>query len=272
MRGDAVAQEVMTFLLDVGNTRINWALSRCSACSEGVPELAGVGSTVHQGVVDVEALVSAWRRFGVPRSVVGSCVASTAVRTAVESAAWRAWGIDVAWMWARAEACGVINGYPRPSSLGADRWAALVAARALEGERGVCIVDAGTAVTFDFLDRTGRHLGGAIFPGRRLLAQALDVGTENVTLVEDDCSGSCRLPARSTDEAVRGGIRYGALGAVNELVARVASERPGEHRRLLTGGDAAWLRDGLVGAWEWRPYLVLEGVAVAAAWAGGPRH
>src|SRR5690554_3596933 len=68
--------------------------------------------------------------------------------------------------------CGVHNGYADYQRLGMDRWLALVAGYQLAG--GACVViDLGTAVTSDLVDASGRHLGGFIAPGSKLLRATL---------------------------------------------------------------------------------------------------
>ena len=69
--------------------------------------------------------------------------------------------------------------YADPSRLGIDRWIAVLAAYHL-APGGACVIDAGTAATFDAVDAHGRHLGGLIMPGPQLLAAALDRNTSNI--------------------------------------------------------------------------------------------
>ena len=72
------------------------------------------------------------------------------------------------WLRAEAERCGVRNRYDCPEQLGPDRWAALIAARALHA--GPClVVNAGTATTVDMLSAEGAFLGGCILPGVELM-------------------------------------------------------------------------------------------------------
>ena len=88
------------------------------------------------------------------------------------------WRVTPKWLVATRAACGVTNRYANPSQLGADRWAAIVAARRRATAGGqspmpVVVVNAGTAVTIDALDADGVFRGGVILPGMRLMLQAL---------------------------------------------------------------------------------------------------
>ena len=256
----------MIFLLDVGNTRVKWGVlplgKDASVCE--------AQALSHDGrALGVETLTTAWRTVERPHRVAGVCVAGEAVRSVVEQAVWRRWKISMDWVTAVAEWCGVVNAYAQPDALGADRWVALLAARSLAAGKEICVVDAGTAVTVDLVDGSGRHRGGAIFPGRRMMARALSLGTERLIDIEDE-EGASELPARDTETALRTGIRFGLAGAVNGLVEKMTGGCLAEHRAFLTGGDAEWLNGQLEGMWELRPHLVLEGVAAAVRWAGEP--
>jgi acetyl-CoA C-acetyltransferase len=82
---------------------------------------------------------------------------------------------------ASAERAGVINRYQQPERLGADRWAALIAARHRQAGPQL-VVSAGTALTADMLDAQGVFLGGIIAPGLRLMQQSLAAGTAGLPL------------------------------------------------------------------------------------------
>ncbi len=137
---------------------------------------------------------------------------------------------------------------PRPSRLGADRllgaWGAL-------GAHGTpCIVvDLGTATTVDAVAPDGAFVGGAIMPGMALGASALARGTAQLPGVE------LAMPDHAIGEdtlaALRSGIVLGHLGAIREVVARVAAElTPGGPRPtvVVTGGLSAapWMHDALL--------------------------
>ena len=120
------------------------------------------------------------------------------------------------------------------STLGADRLAN--AAAALDMELPALILDCGSAVTIELVDRERRFLGGAIAPGRKLLRQALHEHTAR--LPEIPLSG--RLPAfpgPNTFEAMRFGIDRGAAGSARELIA-ACEKCYGSFNKIVTGGDA----------------------------------
>ena len=102
------------------------------------------------------------------------------------------------------EALGVTNGYHEPGRLGVDRWMGVLAGYQLAGAS--CTVDCGSAITVDFVLPGGRHLGGYILPGLRLMKESLKLGTRNVAIDPDSEADELLAPGRRTVEAVNHGI------------------------------------------------------------------
>lgn len=155
-----------------------------------------------------------------------------------------------------------------PEKVGIDRLVnALAANRLRVADRPAIIVDSGSAITVDLLSADGAFAGGAILPSATLAARALHEFTDLLPLVEVD-----EMPpalGKSTVEAIRSGLFWGAVGAVRELVARL-SESLGDPQVFLTGGGAASLATilGETGSSpppRFVPHLTLAGVALAAA-------
>jgi len=59
----------------------------------------------------------------------------------------------------------LVNSYEKPNLLGSDRWLAMIASYKMSPNKGFIVVDIGTAVTIDLVDKSGLHMGGVIFPG-----------------------------------------------------------------------------------------------------------
>ena len=74
--------------------------------------------------------------------------------------------------------------YLTPQTLGRDRIAGAVAAQFLYPDEGKIIVDAGTCITYDFVDSNGCFLGGNISPGIQMRIRAMNSHTANLPLVE----------------------------------------------------------------------------------------
>ena len=148
--------------------------------------------------------------------------------------------------------------------VGEDRL--LNAAAAFERLKQACvIVDAGTAVTVDFVDGTGTFHGGAILPGLSMQAAALHERTAQLPLVE--FQRPSEPIGHNTVQAIRAGLFHGLRGAVRELVERYAEFYGAYPKVLATGGDAQTLLEGydLIDAVV--PELTLEGMALAYRYA-----
>lgn len=146
---------------------------------------------------------------------------------------------------------GLLNSYAEPSRMGADRWFAMLGARAYK-PGPLLVIDVGSAVTCDLVAADGRHLGGYIFPGPALMEAALQSSTQLVRYA--DSLEPTVTPGQSTAECVTSGISVAVLGAIKEIVKQYP-----DHQIIFTGGGATGLSAaGIVG--DWRPDLVLEGL------------
>lgn len=256
----------MRLLADLGNTRLRWAVLD----DDGA--LGRSAAVAHGGRPLEPVLDAAWSGLAVPEAVFACTVAGGGAAAALAGWCRRRWGVEVTQVHALAEGWGVRNAYHEPERLGADRWAALVAARGLFPGRPVCIVDCGTAVTVDALAADGAHLGGLIAPGLGLMRRSLATGTAGVA--ETDALGGrpqeVALLARSTRDAVTAGT----LHCLAAFVARAGDDVGGALGpgtvRVLTGGDAAELLPLLGEDWIHEPALVMQGLARMALEPAGP--
>jgi type III pantothenate kinase len=157
-----------------------------------------------------------------------------------------------------------------PEQVGIDRLLNVLAAKALV-PRGVpaLVVDAGSAITVNVLSEEGAFAGGAIFPGLRLMAQALHDHTAQLPLV-NVTEHSSAVPAGTTVTAIAAGIHWAAAGGLHALLKAMSLVTPTADplHVFLTGGDAARLRPDLpdrdLFRYELRPVLTLEGLRLAA--------
>lgn len=158
---------------------------------------------------------------------------------------------------------GVRCGYREPSRLGVDRWLATVAGWR-QVRRAAVVVSAGTATTVDFVRADGRHEGGYIVPGLRLMRQVLNANTADVRVADCDAAeaNAREVPRDTQAGVVRGTVRM--LGAfVNAAVADFADRYQGEPVVFLSGGDAPLLAEQVTTPVRLQPHLVLDGLAVA---------
>ena len=146
--------------------------------------------------------------------------------------------------------------------MGVDRWVAMIGAKA-EFRGGLCIVDAGTAVTIDAIDKNGNHLGGQIIPGLALMGNALRSEASDISTAKR----TPRVPgpgmsmfASNTDSAVQSGAVNAICGAIDRA-AKVLRSEGYRARIVLTGGDASRILKQLGDKVLHRPNLVLQGLA-----------
>ena len=226
----------MTFLaIDIGNTRLKWALY--SKPLPGAPVL-------EQGAVFLETIDSLaesdWRSLAAPGSVLGSVVAGDVVRRRVEEQ-MEIWDLEPHWVVSSAHEAGVTNGYDHPGRLGADRWVALIGARARAAAgpvpRPALVVMVGTAVTVDAIDAQGRFVGGLILPGFGLMLRALEMGTAGLKVPTGEVVD---FPTNTSDALMSGGANAIA-GAIERQHRKLLALTGQEPLLLMTGGAAVKL-------------------------------
>ncbi len=157
----------------------------------------------------------------------------------------------------------ISNHYQQPEKLGLDRLAAVVGAHFLYPKNSNLVIDAGTCVTYDFVDAGGNYYGGSISPGLKMRFKALKHYTKKLPLVEAE-TGFNKNTGINTNEAilsgVQSGLRYEAEGFI-----RNETEKHQHTNILLTGGDLNFfdthLKSSIFAAYvKPEPYLVLKGL------------
>lgn len=158
--------------------------------------------------------------------------------------------------------------YPNAGSIGPDRLANALAAK--RHFRTPCVVvDFGTAVTFDVLDRRGRYAGGIIAPGLAAMTDYLHEKTALLPKIK--IQNVRRAIGKSTKEAMLIGAVHGYRGLVRELLARLRQEFKGEPLTVVaTGGFAELIAGSLPEITAVVPWLTLEGLRLFLLSALGP--
>jgi len=248
-------------LIDIGNTFLKWGTY--SRATPGARSLAHE-RTIASGRVlleEISMVTKEWRRQPLPDAVVISNVAGTAVVNPVMRAL-EVWpdAPEAHWIVSRAEQCGVKNGYLNPAALGCDRWAALIGARALLGERAALVVVCGTATTMDLLTADGNFLGGGIMPGLGLMVRALHQNTATLP----DAHGDYIDYPRQTVDAIASGCMHAQAGAVERLFFLHKRHHP-DLRCILSCGASLTLGPRLTIDFTYHEHLVLEGLYQIAA-------
>jgi len=135
-----------------------------------------------------------------------------------------------------------INAYGTPETLGVDRIALVSAAAKLYPKKNVLIIDAGSCITYDFLDKKKTYLGGAISPGITMRYNALNRFTSGLPLL--DTNAPKDLIGNSTATSIHSGVVFGVLHEIDGFIDAYL-EKFTDLTVILTGGDAHFLLDSL---------------------------
>lgn len=148
------------------------------------------------------------------------------------------------------------NEYNTPETLGQDRIAAVAGAYCMYPGRNILVIDAGTAVTYDYLSGM-IYKGGNISPGLSMRFKALHKFTAKLPL----CSTIDRFysPGRNTVQAITAGVISGLIYEINEYI-RSFQEKNIDSMIILTGGDSEYLKERLSNKVSVQPDLVLTGL------------
>jgi len=241
----------MILLFDIGNTNTHLGLanSRRVVKQADIPTAAWLNGMAEKPVV----------RFTGGVRLEGAALCSVVPRTTplVRQCVKRLWRLPCLKL-TPDTLCGVGIDYPEPATIGPDRLANAVVARHRFGAP-VVVVDFGTAVTFDVVDRAGNYVGGIIAPG---LAAMTDYLHEKTALLPRIRIREIKSPiGRSTEQAMLVGAVHGYRGLVRELIMELKRELK-VHRLpvVATGGYAHLIASKLSEITAVDPLLTLEGL------------
>lgn len=221
-------------VVDVGNTRVKWGL-----CGSGTRRIVESVSLPADPPTWAEQL-SQWRSVGLPTRAEW-VLASVVPRCSEQLDGWLRDQGQVVHRLEKAAQLPLTVGLEKPDHVGIDRLLDAVAARAmvLPGQ-GAILVDAGSAVTVDWLDEAHVFRGGTIFPGLRLMTKALNDYTALLPLVTIP-DPLPPLPGDSTSRAMQLGIFHALRGGIDRIVGRLTEQATAPPALFVTGGDAPLL-------------------------------
>lgn len=147
--------------------------------------------------------------------------------------------------------------YDTPETLGSDRLAAATGAWHEAPQRNMLVIDCGSAITIDFVDRNGHYRGGNIAPGIKMRLQALHNYTSRLPLVEKE--GELPLLGHNTETAIRSGVIRGICHEIDGYIDEF-KENYGDVLVFLTGGDEKSLKNNIKSRIFADKYLVAKGL------------
>lgn len=241
----------MILLLDIGNTNTHiglanslrvvrqWDMPTSEWFRKGAARL--LGRRLKSTAIDGAALCSV-----VPRAVPPARRALRALESTktlvLSPSTVRGLGID----------------YPQPDSIGPDRLANAIAARTRFGAP-VVVVDFGTAVTFDVINRSGNYIGGIIAPGLAAMTDYLHEKTALLPRIQ--IRDTHAVVGRNTEQAMLIGALHGYRGLIRELIGRLKRELKVKRLPVVaTGGYARLMSEGMAEIADVQPDLTLEGL------------
>jgi type III pantothenate kinase len=150
-----------------------------------------------------------------------------------------------------------INLYETPKTLGVDRIALVVAAVKNYHNKNVLILDAGTCITFDFVNDQSEYLGGAISPGIEMRYKALHRFTNKLPILEKKSPEN--FIGHNTNDSINSGVVNGVIQEL-EGVIRQYKRKYSNLTVVLTGGDTNFLAKQLKSSIFANPNFLLEGL------------
>ena len=159
----------------------------------------------------------------------------------------------------------IVNRYDTPQTLGQDRLAAAVGAKSICPDENLLIIDAGSAITYDFVSDKGEYLGGNIAPGLKMRLTMLQRMTKKLPLVEVDENELIPLFGKNTRDAIAAGVVRGIAYEVKGYMRTLQTKVP-QFQTFLTGGNAPYVLNNVRTSrneerkLHYEKYLVLRGL------------
>lgn len=259
-------------LFDVGNTRLKWAAVESSKHpSDRQKKLWAYSGSINSNALhspEAKAELANYIAKTLPRpdAIAFCCVAGSQALANLQSL-FPQWS-DIEWKQLSGESSytGMRTLYQEPAKLGADRWAAVIGARALS-KTNTLIINAGTATTIDLLGSNGVHYGGWILPGLSLMQTSLQSQTAQLPLAErhDGPFGF----GINTNDAIISGCDAAQIGAIVQAIQLSKKLNCPVEKIWLDGGNAKVLAQIIV---QSQTELALgaevtEGLVLRGTWA-----
>lgn len=239
----------MIILIDIGNSTLKWALLNNSSDnnkdeSQHIEIYNNNSYYYRQGDTGsiIEKLLNSWRDLEIePSRVLVSNVGCPELAEELDDAIWYEYEVEPEYLKSSRKYKNLINSYTKPSQLGVDRWLNLIGAYEISlaenSKQAFCVIDCGTAITIDVVDRQGCHKGGFIIPGMNVMSSCL---LENTTQIKSNLKASKKLEskksegkakeymlANDTEHGLKGGIYYCIVAYIERILEDLSDLRLG---------------------------------------------
>lgn len=250
------------FCIDIGNTHTHYGV-----WSDGSVNHCGTVKTAKEKTDDC-SIVACWEKasqataYTLPISFCSVVPAATAIlKEKIE-------GKTFVYHLTHATVPSISINYPKPSEVGQDRLANAIAGKHLLSYPCV-IIDMGTAVTFDIVDKDGAYAGGIIAPGLAIMTRYLHEQTALLPALNPDelSLSNPSMIGKSTIEAMKLGCAIGFSGMIRSLLEATLDNLSKTTEKpipvIATGGSAGALLKTYFPNMNFDPDLTLKGLAIA---------
>lgn len=266
----------MMLLIDVGNSRIKWASINSNNYAQIITENRSNQTAInHQGnaltILEniIQTLVPIQKIFMV--HVLGEVFDVEIKRLMTQ------YNIPLRLVHSQSRAYGISTCYIRANKLGADRFVAMLAAYRSQNSKACIVIDCGTAITIDIVNRLGKHIGGVILPGLSLCKESLNKKAKNLqkTGKSSQVNHPIRLDkttlfATDTQYGIQSGCYYGLAGAIKDICQKMEKAlikcdiHSTKIDKIICGGDAKVFYP-LLSGYQLKVDLVMDGLVYIAA-------
>ena len=243
----------MILTVDIGNSRIKWA----SWQAEKIIARGAVAYTVADNADIFDKLFSVLEK---PTFIFAVCVAGKHYAQRLDEWSKQHWQLGVKFLRTEKHFKHIVNAYEDPEQHGVDRWAAVVASHQSCPGYSVCVINAGTAITFDLINKDGQHLGGYILPSYITMHNALLADTTNVKSVINVQAYEYSVP-NNTNDAVNQGLHKLLQAGIRDICQFARQQMDSPMQIIISGGFAGTILDYPdMPAMVHRPDLVMQGL------------
>ncbi|MBT4218249.1 MAG: type III pantothenate kinase [Flavobacteriales bacterium] len=228
----------MNLIIDIGNTLVKYAVFNND-------QLVEILKTSEIETGKVNTLI---KEFDIKNVIISS------VRKEMN------WNLDVEVIHLSHKTSLPINlNYKTPETLGKDRIANIVAVSEEYPNKNAVVIDAGTCITYDFINKNKEYLGGRISPGLEMRYKSLNEFTE--LLPKLSVSGESKFIGDDTDSSIFSGVEQGVLSEVDSLISVFRKENE-DLIVVVTGGDTFFFENALKNSIFADQNLVLKGLNI----------
>lgn len=135
----------------------------------------------------------------------------------------------------------IINTYETPETLGKDRLANAIAVQHIKPNNNNLVIDVGTCLKFDFINKENKYIGGSISLGLLMRYKALNNFTDNLPLYSNKTTNS--LIGKNTEESIKSGVYIGMISEIKQFI-KYYENKYEQLNIFLTGGDLSYFKHG----------------------------